>query len=100
MYLSFNILFSLFLQDLNYLNRDLSKVIIIDLNKDAFKFNPENGFKLKAWKGEEDDVVLGELADFLRGKQLMNLITDLCVSIGLHLFSFLVIYSWFSTVGP
>lgn len=54
-------------QDLNYLNRDLSKVIMIDWNKDAYKFNPENGFQLKQWNGDENDVALGELADFLRG---------------------------------
>lgn len=55
------------------MNRDLSKVIIVDWNKDAYKFNPENGFNLKPWKGEEDDVVLGELADFLRGDYWLKL---------------------------
>ncbi len=55
------------LQDLNYLNRDLSKVIFIDWDEKAFHSNPENAFKVKQWKGENEDVLLGELADFLRG---------------------------------
>jgi len=54
-------------QDLSYLNRDLSKVIMIDWDEAAVGLNKENMFKLKRWDGDTKDVVLGELADFLRG---------------------------------
>ncbi|KAL4238757.1 Mitochondrial import inner membrane translocase subunit TIM50 [Mactra antiquata] len=53
------------IKDLNCLNRDLSRVIMIDWNKEAYKLNPENGFKLKKWTGEMNDTALGELAGFL-----------------------------------
>ena len=54
-------------QDLNYLNRDLSKVIMIDWNPESVSINPENSFLLKQWTGEDRDTTLGELAEFLRG---------------------------------
>ncbi|XP_052769066.1 mitochondrial import inner membrane translocase subunit TIM50-C-like [Mya arenaria] len=54
------------IKDLNCLNRDLSKVIIIDWDSNAVKYNSDNMFCVKPWKGEDDDVVLGELAEFLR----------------------------------
>lgn len=54
-------------QDLNCLNRDLSRVIMIDWNKDAYKLNPDNGFHMEKWTGEMNDTALGELAEFLRG---------------------------------
>ncbi|WAR20523.1 TI50C-like protein [Mya arenaria] len=46
------------------------KVIIIDWDSNAVKYNSDNMFCVKPWKGEDDDVVLGELAEFLRGSNV------------------------------
>ncbi|XP_053404888.1 mitochondrial import inner membrane translocase subunit TIM50-C-like isoform X2 [Mercenaria mercenaria] len=54
------------IKDLNCLNRDLSRVIMVDWNKDAYKLNAENGFNINKWTGDMNDTALGELAEFLR----------------------------------
>ncbi|XP_015782743.1 mitochondrial import inner membrane translocase subunit TIM50-C [Tetranychus urticae] len=54
------------LKDLNCLNRDLSKVIMVDWEKDACQLNPDNCLILKKYEGEDNDKVLFELALFLR----------------------------------
>ncbi|XP_053214960.1 mitochondrial import inner membrane translocase subunit TIM50-C-like [Panonychus citri] len=54
------------LKDLNGLNRDLSKVIMIDWEKDACSLNPENCLILNKYEGEDPDRTLFELALFLR----------------------------------
>lgn len=53
-------------KDLNYLNRPLSRVIHIDWNPDACKYNSENCLVLKKWKGDDEDKCLFDLAQFLR----------------------------------
>lgn len=53
-------------KDLSCLNRDLSKVIIIDWNKASTKLQEENRFLLKRWTGADDDRTLIDLANFLR----------------------------------
>jgi import inner membrane translocase subunit TIM50 len=52
-------------QDLSYLNRDLSKVIIIDTNAKHVRNQPENAIVLKPWKGEPGDKELVGLIPFL-----------------------------------
>ena len=52
-------------QDLSYLNRPLSKTIIIDTDKDHVKAQPENAIVLKPWKGERGDRELIELIPYL-----------------------------------
>ncbi len=54
------------LKDLNCLNRDLSKVIHIDWNKNACRLNPNNCLTLKKWDGDSTDRTLYDLALFLR----------------------------------
>lgn len=54
------------IKDLNCLNRDLSKVIMIDWNREAYRLTPDNGLKIAQWTGEMRDTTLGELAEFLR----------------------------------
>lgn len=54
------------IKDLNCLNRDLSKVIFIDWDKDACKLNPDNCLTLPKWEGNEHDKTLFDLAQFLR----------------------------------
>lgn len=58
-----------YVKDLSHLNRDLSKVIIMDSNPDSFSLQPENGIALKPWKGEVKDQGLLEYIPFLEGKQ-------------------------------
>lgn len=53
------------LQDLSYLNRDLSKVIIIDTNAQHVRGQPENAIVLPKWKGEAKDDNLVGLIPFL-----------------------------------
>lgn len=52
-------------KDLSYLNRDLSKVIIIDTDKNHVRKQPENAIVLKPWKGESNDKELVGLIPFL-----------------------------------
>ncbi|KAM0736333.1 Mitochondrial import inner membrane translocase subunit TIM50-C [Formica fusca] len=53
-------------KDLGALNRDLSKVIVIDWNDKSVKLHPENAFKLPRWTGNDDDTTLYDLAAFLK----------------------------------
>ncbi|KAL0821320.1 hypothetical protein ABMA28_005913 [Loxostege sticticalis] len=53
-------------KNLEGLNRDLSKVIVVDWNKGATKFHPENSLILKKWKGADDDTSLLDLANLLQ----------------------------------
>ena len=53
-----------YLKDLSNLNRDLSKVILVDTNRAAVACQPENALVLNKWMGE-DDMDLIDLADML-----------------------------------
>ncbi|CAH0399342.1 unnamed protein product [Chilo suppressalis] len=53
-------------KNLDGLNRDLSKVIVVDWNKAATKFHPENSLILHKWKGADDDTSLLDLANLLQ----------------------------------
>lgn len=52
-------------QDLSYLNRDLSKVIIIDTKAKHVRNQPENAIVLDPWKGDSTDKELVGLIPFL-----------------------------------
>ncbi|KAG6000122.1 mitochondrial inner membrane protein required for protein import [Claviceps lovelessii] len=52
-------------KDLSYLNRDLSKVIIIDTNAQHVRKQPENAIVLEPWKGDPKDNDLVGLIPFL-----------------------------------
>ncbi|KAG7054403.1 NLI interacting factor-like phosphatase [Colletotrichum scovillei] len=52
-------------KDLSYLNRDLSKVIIIDSSDKHVQNQPENAIVLPKWKGESKDKELVSLIPFL-----------------------------------
>lgn len=54
------------IKDLSCLNRDLSKVIVIDCEEEACKLNRQNCLILKKWEGTDGDKTLFELAQFLR----------------------------------
>uniref|UniRef100_A0A6P7H1I5 Mitochondrial import inner membrane translocase subunit TIM50 n=1 Tax=Diabrotica virgifera virgifera TaxID=50390 RepID=A0A6P7H1I5_DIAVI len=56
----------LHVKNLDKLNRDLSKVIVIDWNAESIKFHPDNHLNLDRWQGENDDTVLLDLTSFLK----------------------------------
>lgn len=53
-------------KDLDKLNRDLSKVIVIDWNHNATKLHQDNLFLVDKWAGNDNDNTLSDLAAFLR----------------------------------
>lgn len=52
-------------KELNCLNRDLKKVIVIDWNKNSTQDNPDNAFTIPKWNGDMNDRSLFDLAQFL-----------------------------------
>lgn len=50
-------------KDLSYLNRDLSKVILLDTHPEHVETHPDNAILMRPWKG-----------DFKTGKELVGLI--------------------------
>ena len=52
-------------QDLSYLNRDLSKVLLVDTVPGHAKHQPENAIILPKWKGDPKDQTLIALLPFL-----------------------------------
>ncbi|KAI5304849.1 mitochondrial inner membrane protein required for protein import [Ascosphaera atra] len=54
-----------YIKDLSYLNRDLSKVIMIDTDPSHAKHNPENAIILPKWRGQKGDKDLVALIPFL-----------------------------------
>ncbi|XXH06152.1 hypothetical protein Hte_012598 [Hypoxylon texense] len=52
-------------KDLSYLNRDLSKVIIIDTKAEHVRNQPENAIILNKWTGDPKDTELVSLIPFL-----------------------------------
>lgn len=52
-------------KDLSYLNRDLSRLIIIDKSPTAVRHHPENSIILPVFTGDQDDNKLYELLPLL-----------------------------------
>lgn len=55
-------------KNLDSLNRDLNKVIVIDWDANATKFHPRNTFNMERWAGNDDDTGLIDLVAFLKSK--------------------------------
>jgi import inner membrane translocase subunit TIM50 len=55
-------------KDLSYLNRDLSKVIMIDTNAEHAALQPENAVIIKPWEGKGGERGLVDLIPFLECK--------------------------------
>lgn len=64
-------------KDLSHLNRDLSKVIIMDSNPDAYSLQPENSIAMKPWMGDPNDTELVAMIPFLESTYLSD--TILCL---------------------
>lgn len=56
------------MQDLSYLNRDLSKVVLLDTNAEHSALQPENAIIIKPWEGKPGDRGLIEMIPFLECK--------------------------------
>ncbi|XP_031350596.1 mitochondrial import inner membrane translocase subunit TIM50-C-like [Photinus pyralis] len=52
-------------KDLNKLNRDLSRVIVVDWNANSAKFHPDNVFQIPRWDGNDNDTSLIDLTALL-----------------------------------
>lgn len=52
------------IKDLSLLNRDLTKVVAIDVNSESLSLQPENSLILKPWDGKPDDYLI-QLIPFL-----------------------------------
>lgn len=55
-------------KNLDNLNRDLKKVIVIDWDPNSTKLHPENTFRIERWSGNDDDQSLLEMVSFLKSK--------------------------------
>ena len=55
----------IFIKDLSKLGRDLSKVCIVDNNKNNFSLQPENGLHICSFLGDQNDDELFYLSDDL-----------------------------------
>ncbi|XP_074658991.1 mitochondrial import inner membrane translocase subunit TIM50-C-like [Tubulanus polymorphus] len=60
------------IKDLSCLNRDESKVIMVDCDASAVQIQPRNAITLKRWRGADDDRSLVELASLLRAIAASN----------------------------
>ncbi|XP_011206333.2 mitochondrial import inner membrane translocase subunit TIM50-C isoform X2 [Bactrocera dorsalis] len=53
-------------KNLDNLNRDLRKVIVVDWDQNATKLHPDNTFNIARWLGNDDDSQLLDLISFLK----------------------------------
>ncbi|XP_056468157.1 mitochondrial import inner membrane translocase subunit TIM50 [Gadus chalcogrammus] len=53
-------------KDVSCLNRDTSKVILVDCKRESFSLQPFNGLALQKWDGNSEDRTLYDLANFLK----------------------------------
>lgn len=58
-------------KDLSHLNRDLSRVIYIDWDPEAFQLNPDNVLRVPKWEGDDKDTWLIELAELLKSRKFI-----------------------------
>ncbi|KAL5119389.1 mitochondrial inner membrane protein required for protein import [Pleosporales sp. CAS-2024a] len=61
-----------YIKDLSYLNRDLSKVIILDTDPSHVKLQPENAIIMPKWKGDKGDKGLVAMIPFLEYLAMMS----------------------------
>ncbi|CAG8698742.1 12450_t:CDS:2, partial [Ambispora leptoticha] len=60
-------------KDISKLNRDLSKVIIMDSNPDAYSLQPENAIAVPPWTGDPSDTFLIDIIPFLEHFCLLDI---------------------------
>ncbi|XP_017864463.1 PREDICTED: mitochondrial import inner membrane translocase subunit TIM50-B [Drosophila arizonae] len=52
-------------KNLDNLNRDLKRVVVVDWDKNSTKMHPANTFSIPRWSGNDDDTTLFDLISFL-----------------------------------
>lgn len=52
-------------KNLDNLNRDLKRVVVVDWDRNSTKFHPSNSFSIPRWSGNDNDTTLFELTSFL-----------------------------------
>ncbi|XP_022221872.1 mitochondrial import inner membrane translocase subunit TIM50-B [Drosophila obscura] len=52
-------------KNLDNLNRDLKRVVVVDWDKNSTKMHPRNSFSIPRWLGNDDDTTLFDLVSFL-----------------------------------
>ncbi|KAH8378998.1 hypothetical protein KR009_002549 [Drosophila setifemur] len=52
-------------KNLDNLNRDLRRVVVVDWDRNSTKMHPKNCFSIQRWSGNDDDTTLFDLASFL-----------------------------------
>ncbi|KAM9701213.1 LOW QUALITY PROTEIN: mitochondrial import inner membrane translocase subunit TIM50 [Menidia menidia] len=53
-------------KDVSCLNRDCSRVVLVDCRREAFQLQPFNGLALRKWDGSSEDRTLYDLANLLK----------------------------------
>ncbi|RIB19430.1 HAD-like domain-containing protein [Gigaspora rosea] len=59
------------IKDISKLNRDLSKVIVMDSNPAVYSLQPENVISVPPWTGDPNDSYLVDIIPFLEGISLL-----------------------------
>ncbi|CAG8520615.1 22124_t:CDS:2 [Cetraspora pellucida] len=59
------------IKDISKLNRDISKIIVMDSNPDAYSLQPENVISVPPWTGDPNDSFLVDTIPFLEGIALL-----------------------------
>lgn len=56
------------------MNRDPSKIIVLDWDEKAYQLQPRNALhRLKKWEGDDSDAELVYLASFLKSEYFIKL---------------------------
>jgi CTD small phosphatase-like protein 2 len=59
------------IKDLSKLGRDLTKTLIVDNIAENFKYQQENGIKIKSWYDDMEDTALYLLQPILKSNQII-----------------------------
>jgi len=57
---------NVYVKDLKYLNRDLRRVVVVEIDKERMKYQPENAIYIPKFDGNSEDKTLFELIPFLQ----------------------------------
>merc|ERR1719487_99547 len=61
-----------YVKDLSKLGRKMDRVLLLDHDPEAFKWQPENGLLIRPFEGDPNDSELADLLDFLKAAATSN----------------------------